>query len=113
MLDRKAKSFEEREQEYEKVKRRIFKDSTQESLEFWNSWSHSNSSELVRTNSSGGNNDRDDDNTSSYNSNSTGGGASGSGGGAANKISGNRLSRTSVSTNQPRFHPSQCNHGNV
>lgn len=71
LLDRKAKSFEEREQEYEKAKRRIFKDSNNDSLEFWNSWSNSNSSELVRTNSSAANNnDRDDDNNNSYNSNS-------------------------------------------
>lgn len=39
MLDRKAKSFEEREQEYEKAKRRIFKDMNSESIEqFWNNW---------------------------------------------------------------------------
>lgn len=87
MLDRKAKSFEEREQEYEKVKRRIFKEPNNESLEFWNSWSKSNSSELVRTNSSGGNNnDRDDDNNNSYSSNSTSG----------HIKSNNRLSRASV-----------------
>lgn len=36
MLDRKAKSFEEREQEYEKVKRRIFKDERNAEIElFW------------------------------------------------------------------------------
>lgn len=39
MLDRKAKSFEEREQEYEKAKRRIFKDMNSESIEqFWQNW---------------------------------------------------------------------------
>lgn len=86
ILDRKAKSFEEREQEYEKAKRRIFKDSNSESLEFWNSWSNSNSSELVRTNSSAAtNNDRDDDNNNSYNTNTNTG---------SNKT---RMSRASVS----------------
>lgn len=44
MLDRKAKSFEEREQEYERAKRRIFKDMEYVSIEqFWHNWSSSNS----------------------------------------------------------------------
>lgn len=39
LLDRKARSFEEREQEYEKTKRRIFKEMNSESIEqFWNNW---------------------------------------------------------------------------
>lgn len=43
MLDRKAKSFEEREQEYERAKRRIFKDMEHDSIEqFWHTWSSSN-----------------------------------------------------------------------
>lgn len=43
MLDRKAKSFEEREQEYERAKRRIFKDMEHDSIEqFWHNWSNSN-----------------------------------------------------------------------
>lgn len=42
MLDRKAKSFEEREQEYERVKRRIFKDVDGESMEqLWHNYSNS------------------------------------------------------------------------
>lgn len=41
MLDRKAKSFEEREQEYERAKRRIFKEMDSESIEqFWYNWSN-------------------------------------------------------------------------
>lgn len=60
MLDRKAKSFEEREQEYEKAKRRIFKDMNSESIEqFWQNW-HSgeslNSNNLNKNSSSGKNN---------------------------------------------------------
>lgn len=44
MLDRKAKSFEEREQEYERAKRRIFKDMEHDSIEqFWHNWSSSSS----------------------------------------------------------------------
>lgn len=39
MADRKAKSFEQREQEYERAKRRIFKDAHNESGEgFWPTW---------------------------------------------------------------------------
>lgn len=46
MADRKAKSFEQREQEYERAKRRIFKDVNTESMEqFWHNWSSSVSSE--------------------------------------------------------------------
>lgn len=55
MLDRKAKSFEEREQEYEKAKRRIFKDINSESIEqFWHNWSNSTNPENIKF--SGGNN---------------------------------------------------------
>lgn len=49
MLDRKAKSFEEREQEYEKAKRRIFKDMNSESIEqFWHNWSNSTNSDNAK-----------------------------------------------------------------
>lgn len=42
MLDRKAKSFEEREQEYERAKRRIFKEMDGDSIEqFWHNYSQS------------------------------------------------------------------------
>lgn len=42
MADRKAKSFEQREQEYERAKRRIFKDMHSDSMEqFWHNWSNS------------------------------------------------------------------------
>lgn len=42
MADRKAKSFEQREQEYERAKRRIFKDINSDSMEqFWHNWSSS------------------------------------------------------------------------
>lgn len=66
LLDRKARSFEEREQEYEKTKRRIFKEMNSESIEqFWNNWhsgegfnqnhtQHKNSNNNNNNNSSGG-----------------------------------------------------------
>lgn len=52
MLDRKAKSFEEREQEYEKVKRRIFKDEKNGEIElFWDNISRpGNKEHMMRTN---------------------------------------------------------------
>lgn len=90
LLDRKAKSFEEREQEYEKAKRRIFKDMNSESIEqFWHSWSNTNSSENVRINNYGGNSNdtnRDEDNNNNNHNNNSG-----------NKMQSNRLLRVSVS----------------
>lgn len=46
MLNRKAKSFEEREEEYERAKRRIFKNREAESIDdqYWPNWSSSESS---------------------------------------------------------------------
>lgn len=46
MLNRKAKSFEEREEEYELAKRRIFKNREAESIDdpYWPNWSSSESS---------------------------------------------------------------------
>lgn len=61
LLDRKAKSFEEREQEYEKAKRRIFKDMNSESIEqFWQNW-HSGDGLNSSKNSSKNNVDTTDD----------------------------------------------------
>lgn len=57
MLDRKAKSFEEREQEYEKAKRRIFKDMNSESIEqFWNNWHSGEAINVNPTNKNNGKN---------------------------------------------------------
>lgn len=53
MADRKAKSFEQREQEYERAKRRIFRDINSESMEqFWN-WSSSVGSEHLKSRGQG------------------------------------------------------------
>lgn len=55
LLDRKAKSFEEREQEYEKAKRRIFKDINSESIEqFWNNWHSGDGLNASNTNKNSG-----------------------------------------------------------
>lgn len=57
LLDRKAKSFEEREQEYEKAKRRIFKDMNSESIEqFWNNWHSSDGMNSISSHKSSGKN---------------------------------------------------------
>lgn len=49
MADRKAKSFEQREQEYERAKRRIFKDINSDSMEhFWHNWTNSVSSDQTK-----------------------------------------------------------------
>lgn len=47
MLNRKAKSFEEREEEYERAKRRIFKSREAESIDdqYWPNWSSTESAE--------------------------------------------------------------------
>lgn len=61
MLDRKAKSFEEREQEYEKAKRRIFKDEKNNEIEiFWDNISRTsggNKEHMMRMNKMSGNGD--------------------------------------------------------
>lgn len=57
LLDRKARSFEEREQEYEKTKRRIFKEMNSESIEqFWNNWHSSDGFSQNHTQSKNTNN---------------------------------------------------------
>lgn len=63
LLDRKAKSFEEREQEYEKAKRRIFKDMNSESIEqFWNNWHSGDGINVNATNKNNGKNNTDSGN---------------------------------------------------
>lgn len=60
LLDRKAKSFEEREQEYEKAKRRIFKDMNSESIEqFWQNWHSGDALNAHNTNKMSGKNNSD------------------------------------------------------
>lgn len=61
LLDRKAKSFEEREQEYEKAKRRIFKDMNSESIEqFWHNWHSGDDLNVNGTNRNSGKNNNID-----------------------------------------------------
>lgn len=88
MLDRKAKSFEEREQEYEKAKRRIFKDMNSESIEqFWNNWHSSDGMNMIPTNKN------------------SGGGGGGGGGGAGSK------NNTDSGNDDDRPHKTQVNLG--